>query len=259
MIDGGPSISAPVQEEVRRFSVGTVLSRGWSVWISNLPLFLGVSLACHLPLLLFVPRGWAAPDAKLLEALSGLVQPLLSAFVSGVVIRGVFEQLRGGRATFADSLQVAVRSFWRILWTTFVAEIVVVLFSFLLIVPGIMKACSYFVAVPAAVVEGTSASESLARSTKLTEGYRWHAFALFLVFGGVAVALSLIVGAVAFPTPAAVQSFVRSPSLALAFAANVVPNAIAGSLYAVFSGVAYYQLRVVKEGIDIEQLAAVFD
>jgi hypothetical protein len=39
----------------------------------------------------------------------------------------------------------------------------------------------------------------------------------------------------------------------------VVPNAIVGSLTAVFSGVAYYQLRVAKEGIDIEQLAAVFD
>ena len=33
--------------------MGTVLERGVSVWFSNLPLFLGISLLCNLPLLLF--------------------------------------------------------------------------------------------------------------------------------------------------------------------------------------------------------------
>src|SRR5437870_3546956 len=115
------------------------------------------------------------------------------------------------------------------------------------VVPGIMKMCSYFVAVPATVVEGTGMSESLARSKKLTEGYRWHVFAVLLVMWLVAFALGGVLGVAARGTPETV-------SLVLT---NILPSAIAGSLTAVFYGVAYYQLRAAKEGIDIEQLAAV--
>ena len=233
--------------------MGTVLERGVSVWFSNLPLFLGISLLCNLPLLLFFwwARGQAPEPITIVwtTLLAIFLQSIITTIVSGAVIRGVFEQLRGSRASFGDSIGVAVRAFWRMLGTSFEVGFIVMLFSLLLVVPGIMKMCSYFVAVPATVVEGTGMSESLARSKNLTEGYRWHVFAVLLVMWLVAFALGGVLGVAARGTPETV-------SLVLT---NILPSAIAGSLTAVFYGVAYYQLRVAKEGIDIEQLAAVFD
>jgi len=105
MPDAGPSIPVAVLEETPRFGVGAVLSRSFSVWLSNLPLFLGISLAFHLPLI-FV-RG-VLPAGPVLRRFGWVaVTTLLGFVVSGAVIRGVVEQLRGGRAGLADSLQVA--------------------------------------------------------------------------------------------------------------------------------------------------------
>ncbi len=249
----GSPIPTPALEASHTFSVGTVLSRGFSVWISNLPLFLGISLVCNLPLLLVA--SWSANQPRepmrMLAAIgvTAFVQTVITTIVSGAVIRGVFEQLRGSRAGFGDSLRVAVRSFWRMIATSFGAGIIVMLFSLLLIVPGIMKACSYFVAVPVTVVEGTGMSDSLARSKALTDGYRWHLFGAFLVMWLLIFVLAGVLG---------IAAQGASPKVALVLN-NLLPNAIVGSLTAVFYGVAYYQLRVAKEGIDIEQLAAVFD
>ena len=253
-----PPLSAVLPEEGGRFSVGTLLSRGLSVWFSNLPLFLGISLVCYLPLIPFF-RGYRDRALSgLLTDLGSVVKPVLSAIVSGILICGVVEQLRGKRATLRGSLRVVISSFWRIVGTSLGAGFMTILFFLLLIVPGIMKACSYFVAVPAAVVEGTGVSDSLARSSQLTEGYRWHIFGFYLLMMVVGMALGALLAPVLLG-PRATLALFRLPGTIRVLAMVVVPNAILGSLSAVFSGVAYYQLRVVKEGIDIEQLAEVFD
>ncbi len=246
----GTPLPAPVLEASPGFTAGTVLSRGFSVWIANLPLFFGVSFVCYLPLLLIPTADPKDPKSFFVTTLGAIVlQAIIGAIVSGAVVRGVFEQLRGNRASFGDSLRVAIRALWRILGATFGAAVIVMLFSLLLVVPGIVKACSYYVAIPAAVVEGTGVSGSLSRSRKLAEGYRWHIFGILLV-GGL---LGMLIGGAAAVVFRGISGPLQTTLV------SVVPNAIVGSLTAVFSGVGYYQLRVAKEGIDIEQLAAVFD
>jgi hypothetical protein len=246
----GSPLPAPVLESTPGFGAGSVLARGFSVWASNLTLFLGVSFTCYLPLLLIPKANPADPASVTMStALTILLTSIIGPLVSGAVIRGVFEQLRGGRSSFGDSLRVAFRSLWRMFCTGFLAGLIVLLFTLLLIVPGIMRFCSYYVAIPVTVVEGTGASESLSRSKKLAEGYRWHIFGILLV----GMLLGMAIGACA----GVVFRGISGPVQTLLVA--VIPNAIMGSLAAVFSGVAYYQLRVAKEGIDIEQLAAVFD
>jgi hypothetical protein len=254
MLTPGSPLPAPALEASPGFSAGSVLSRGFSVWIANLPLFVGVSLVGYLPLILIplgVPADPANPTSLIARTVFTVVLvSIIAPILSGAVIRGVFEQLRGGRSSFGDSVRVAFRAFWRMFGTSVLAGIIVWLFSFLLIVPGIMKFCSYYVAIPAAVVEGTGPSQSLSRSKMLALGYRWHIFGIALV----GVLLSFGVGACAGVV------FRGLPEGTLkVLLVSVVPTAIVGSLTAVFSGVAYYQLRVAKEGIDIEQLAAVFD
>jgi len=84
-------LPAPSLEATNAFSVGTVLSRGFSVWTSNLPLFLGVSLVCYLPLLL-IP----ATDPSNLGRVAAIflitvfVLSVIGTIVSAAVIRGVF-------------------------------------------------------------------------------------------------------------------------------------------------------------------------
>jgi hypothetical protein len=45
----------------------------------------------------------------------------------------------------------------------------------------------------------------------------------------------------------------------LAVIATLLWNGVWGAFFAIFVVVTYYELRVAKEGIDIEQIASVFD
>ncbi len=70
----------------------------------------------------------------------------------------------------------------------------VILGFLLLIVPGVLLALRYSLAIPVAVVERTGVSDSLARSVTLTEGDRGRIFMVFVF-----IALVTIVGSMMWP------------------------------------------------------------
>ena len=114
------------------------------------------------------------------------------------------------------------------------------------VVPGIIVACMLYVAVPVCVIEKAGVFESLNRSGELTRGYRWQIFALWAlvtVIAGIAqIVLSWFVGVTLW-------------GKLLTFGWQVFAAAFGAVLVAVI----YHDLRVTKEGIDIDSLANVFD
>ena len=121
-----------------------------------------------------------------------------------------------------------------------------VLAALLFVVPGIIVACMLYVAVPVCVIEKAGVFESLNRSGELTRGYRWQIFALWAlvtVIAGIAqIVLSWFVGVTLW-------------GKLLTFGWQVFAAAFGAVLVAVI----YHDLRVTKEGIDIDSLANVFD
>jgi hypothetical protein len=116
----------------------------------------------------------------------------------------------------------------------------------LLVVPGIILMVMWYVAVPVCVVENAGPEQSLRRSAALTKGLRWKVFGIFLVF---------YVGATAGDQ---VLDW-TGPSSVSMMAALVVWQGLTGAFGSVLTTVTYYYLRVAKEGVDIDQIAAVFD
>jgi hypothetical protein len=236
------------------FGVGSVLSRTLSVWWENVLVFSGVALLLQSPALvgtviLGAPVG--APDARreiaraLLNALTGL----LSLVVSGALTFGVIQSLRGKTVRFGEILGVGASRSWRIFVVALGAGLVILGFSLLLIVPGIMAACALFLAVPAAVVEPDR--PALRRSRELTKGHRLTIFLLFVVFWLVGMVATGIAG---FAT---VLSH-GPPSTGLLLFVQLA-GVIAGGLGSTWPAVAYHDLRVEKEGVDTAELARVFE
>src|SRR5690348_13339382 len=183
-----PTVSVAVPEASPRFSAGAVISRGISVWVSNLPLFLGISVAFHLSLLVVRAVLWQPSWVRPVASVAGFI--LLAFLVSGAIVRGVVSELGGGRASLAECLATVVRSFPTILGTSLAAGAAVLVGSIFLVIPGLMAACSYFVALPVAVVEKEPVFKCLARSSELTGGSRWHVFGLLLVIRVLALAVT---------------------------------------------------------------------
>ncbi|HTD35811.1 MAG TPA: hypothetical protein VK665_19330, partial [Candidatus Elarobacter sp.] len=107
----------------------------------------------------------------------------------------------------------------------------------------------FYVAIPACVVERLSPSQSLSRSSQLTSGYRWQIFgAAFLVF------------IAAFLVEIVIAALLEHPATLVAFeVVTFLWTALVSAYQAVLVTIIYHDLRVAKEGIDIEQLASVFD
>ena len=126
--------------------------------------------------------------------------------------------------------------------------LLIVLGFALLIIPGLSLYTMWFVAVAACVVERTGAWTSMRRSRELTKGHRWKIFGVALLL----ILLSLVNRVLRL-------MLVSAGGETLALIGTMIWIAISYAFSSVVIAVSYYELRAAKEGIDIEQIASVFD
>ncbi|HKF61067.1 MAG TPA: hypothetical protein VKB42_06885, partial [Dongiaceae bacterium] len=174
---------------------------------------------------------------------------VLYALCQSVMIYGAFQDIRGRPFDLGASIGHGFRRFLPVLGTSFCYGFVVLLGLALFIIPGLVILTMYLVAVPVCVVEGLGAIRSLDRSRLLTKGHRWQIFAIYIapiVPIAVFMFVLMIIGSlVAGPTGSAMGAYLGA--------------ALLSTSEAIVAIVTYHDLRAAKEGLDIEQLAAVFD
>jgi uncharacterized membrane protein len=129
----------------------------------------------------------------------------------------------------------------------------------LLFIPGVILVVGLALAIPAVVLEPrTSASGALSRSWELTRGARWRIFGLGITLLVLLyVPVVAITGLFALLLPQSAGMF-GGGSLGMVMAiavAGLVQMFIYPLFYCVLT-VTYYDLRVRKEGFDLELLAS---
>jgi hypothetical protein len=249
------SLSARFTES--EFRVGRVLNRTSSVLSRNFLIFFVVTAVAQLPTLLFLKSENLDANASGTEiavtvalAIGGaLLMIVLSMLSQAIVLYGAFQNMRGREVSLAESLQVGLRRFWPILGMAFLVALLAGLAVLAFIFPALILATMWFVAAPACVVEQLGPWASLRRSRELTKGHRWKIFGLMIVL--------LIISAIAGSTITAALTAIGGNLLAMV--GTVLWNGAWGAFSAIAVVVTYHDLRAAKEGIDIDQIAAVFD
>ncbi len=115
--------------------------------------------------------------------------------------------------------------------------------------PGLILFTMWFVAIPVCVVERLGPISSLGRSRRLTKGHRWKILGLLLLLYLIGIITSIFLGG----------TFTALGGTPLAMIGALIWSAIWGTFASVVIVVTYHDLRVAKEGIDTEQIIAVFD
>jgi uncharacterized membrane protein len=169
--------------------------------------------------------------------------------VSAIILQATIQHMRRGTVSISEAVRSVFSRTVPLFGLMVLSTLGLLLGFMILIVPGIILMVLWFVAVPACIAERTGPVQSLKRSRQLTDGYRWRIFALLLL---TIVANAIGEGIVAAAQGAQASLFVRT-------AVDVVWQGFSGGFSSVLVAVAYYYLRVTKEGADIEQIAAVFD
>jgi hypothetical protein len=235
------------------FRLADVFSKTFAIYGRRFVPFIVLTIIASIPsyIAIFVignPSGGRPGDFNGGQLALSLLDFVTKSFVSGAVIYGVVQDLRGRTFSIGDSLRIALDRFLPLIGVAVCVVIAIGLGTVLLIVPGLILACMFFVATPACVAERLGVFESLSRSRALTKGYRWQVFGLFLLLIVAGLIIAAVVGAIAFTA---------------GWLGVVIFSQVLGVLLSSFNGVIvsvfYYELRVAKEGVDIEKIASVFE
>lgn len=128
-----------------------------------------------------------------------IVNVVFSTIAQGSAIKLASEQIRTGQASLGASIRFAVSKLLSIWAVSIVVGIIVVLGFIALVVPGIILAIMYSLALPVLLIEKKGVFESMRRSRQLVS-HRWgKTFGTFLVLGIIVIIASLIFGAITAP------------------------------------------------------------
>jgi hypothetical protein len=169
---------------------------------------------------------------------------------TGAITYLVGKAVLGETAGVIDSYRWALRRTGPLLGTAAVVGFACVFGFFLFVVPAVIAFLVSFAAVPAVMLEGRGVRDGLRRSYELSTGSLGRVAAVRIVvalFLGTCLAIGYTVAG----------SFTDRPNVQLLLAQ--VPTLIAGPVDAISMVLLYFDLRVRREGMDLETMAAALD
>ena len=188
--------------------------------------------------------------------LSAIVSLVTNTILQGALIYGTVRDLNGERPAVADSLATGLRAFLPLIGLSILMGLGLALGFVLLIVPGVILACMWCVAVPSLVAENRGVFDSFQRSADLTRGNRMMIFALFVIYLVVFLVVSAIVGMLT-----GISGLITGALLSFnpfAVLANALVSTVAGVVGSTGVAVLYVELRQAREGAGPEWLRDIF-
>jgi hypothetical protein len=188
-------------------------------------------------------------------AISTLLQGLAVLLVLAACFRAIAQAYLGRPTDWRESLSYALKHVPSLLWLALLYGLGVVLGLILLILPGIWLYVAWPFAMPALLIEGRRGRAALGRSFQLVRGRWWRTFGIIIVGFILAGVVSSLVQGV-FLAGILVGSDNDALVLLFSALAGVVGLTITTPFQAALLTVVYFDLRVRKEGFDLELLAS---
>lgn len=244
-------------------TTGTLLDRAFRLYANNFALMLGITAAAYVPfylILLVIEASLGgrlqSPGGGLSMLLFHLVSMILWASIafpiaSGAATYAISERYLGNDVTIIDALRRGLNHFWTLSLAQIAATIRVLIGFVLLVVPGILWMLSYSLIVPAILIEGQKALPGLRRSRELVKGHRGKVFLVMVVINLLQAVLAGGVGVI-------FTFLLASDSGSLAVLSSALGNLLSIFLTPLGINAAillYYDMRIRKEGFDLEMLS----
>lgn len=262
--------------ERRKLDIGRVIQEAFGVLSRNLVTYAVLALVLSgLPTAIFAffqlnalrddtgaisAAGMFNADYWTTALLAWLASLICSAILQGALIYATVQDLNGQRPSIGDCLATGLRNFLPVLAVTILFVLALMFGVVLLIVPAIMIACAWCVAVPSLVADRTGIFGAFSRAAELTRGNRWRIFALGIVLWIVLVVVGLVFNAitgVAIFGPDAINTMERALS-PLALGLSVIRGTIGAAIGATLVAALYVELRRLRDGLGPQGLAEIF-
>jgi len=267
----------PVGEALRPMTLGELLDRTFFLYRRHFGLFVGIAALPNLALLAvqllnIAIRPQTAIRFSVTLILTGLVTLLVYlavylvalAVTQGATVIAVSRLHLGEKVSISDAFAGIKGRVATLALTMIAVGIGVAFATVLVIVPGIIVALMWSLAIPVAVLERNGPSASLSRSSALTKGSRGRIFVVYVLFIvltyilyslweiPIFVAIGLFSGLrVATGFPVWTQ---------IAFAVGqFLTQCVVGPMLTIALSLVYYDQRVRKEAFDLQHMMAQLD
>lgn len=243
--------------QLRPLSVGEILDTAFGVYRRIFGILIAIAIICEgAPSIIeiYVEQSGGAIVAPGLWLVSFVLAAIGGLIAAGATLRAISETYLGGEPELGPSVGFALKKAWRLFIAGLASYLVIFIAALAMAIPGIIVACGYAVVAQVAVLEDDlrRSTDALGRSWHLTKGFKWRAFGLYVIAFVILYVPIIAGGALAIALP---EIFGREGTrLLLSVAAKLLWLV----LYPIFSCVFtlfYYDLRVRKEGFDLEHLA----
>lgn len=191
----------------------------------------------------------------------GLIGLITTYILQGALTRASVDDLSNKGVSIGAAIGDGLRYFFPLFIVALLVGLGVALGLLFFIIPGLILMVRWAVSAPAALIEREGPTHSIGRSAELTEGHRWAVFGLLLLYLVILYGSMIGLGIVLTAARTVAPADATTPDMS----AYIYPGvtALIEMLTALIATVGmaslYFELRRVKEGVGIDELAKVFD
>jgi hypothetical protein len=243
-------------------TTGALLDRTFRLYTGNFSLMLGITAAAYVPfyLIMLVVESSLGTNVQAPSGLSAVLfqigfmilwASIAFPIAGGAATYAISERYLGNDVTIGEALRLALSRFWTLSVAQITATIRVMFGFLLLIVPGILWLLSYSLVVPAILVENQKATPSLRRSRDLVKGHRGKVFCVLFIINllqGIPILGVSMISAMIFNVESGGGAVLNSAIINLV-SIFLTPLGIVATI------LLYYDMRIRKEGFDLEMLS----
>jgi hypothetical protein len=251
--------------DLRPLSVGEILDRTFTLYRRNFKLFVGITalpqligLAASLARIFTLGNNNSRLSLISIVALlaSVLVLLLVSMYSQAASFLAVNDLYLGRPVTASDCLRRALDHISTVFVVTILTGLAVLAGAIFLIIPGIWIFCRLIVALPAALIEQRVGSDAVSRSWHLTRDNAGRAFVIALLYFVIAIAAGMLFQ---LPLGIAVVVYRNNPAMlqmwtAVSQVGEAIINILVTPIFMIATSVFYFDLRVRKEGFDLQMM-----
>jgi hypothetical protein len=257
---------------LRPLSTGELLDRTFSLYRSHFGLFVGIFALPHLVVLAFqcVGLGFQSPGNQLANIFSTFFFSLGALFLTVIVsaasqaatVVAVSQVHLDRPASVMDSFSRVKGEIVGVIGLSMLVGLGVGFGLIALIVPGILLALMWSLAVPVKILENKGVTDAMSRSSDLTKGDRGRIFVIWLLFIVLSMAVSWLL-----QWPILVAAGISSRGMqhmaagwrAASLVATFTSQCLVGPLATIAFSLVYYDERVRKEAFDLQLMMTTLD
>jgi hypothetical protein len=243
---------------LRPLSAGEIIDVSFQLYRRHFAALATVALVCSgLPVLVNVfIEASGGPFANLSLSLVYLILlTVLSSVGTAATVFIVSESYLGRALGSGEALSRAAPLLSRLIVCSILFTLAVLAGLLFFFFPGIIAGVGLILAFPALVLENLTPGAALGRSWNLTRGFRWRMFGLVVTLMVLLYVPIMALSGVATMMVARASGSGGASSLVAVLLGAVIQLLVYPLFYCVLT-VAYYDLRVQKEGFDLEVLAS---